>query len=411
MKQSKFQVQEVYSILQFIDDKITESDIENYIQDVSLYSGLSGISLFQIYYQRYLNRKNDIREFSKQKINLLISIYENNYEKYKGLTSIFQFVELALFLIHLNDIGLLSKDSLYILIDEESDSYVFEAVVFHLENGFIDFLDGASGLGYYLLRRYETDKKQEKILSYLNSIVEIVESISVKASYPLSGLYWKSFGILDKSWGINLGMAHGIPSLVSLLIKYYTYVNLKNKERIYNLVTGVINFMESIRYSENKTTFFPGYMKFDFSIHPKSTFLAWCYGDAPMAKLYKNISSVFPEFSTYSKIADKILEKAFNRNLSGEILTQNIGLCHGAAGAIMMYNTQVHQKCIEKNIIRDINFWMNNLIQLLCSVRSEKSTLNLEEFNFLNGIAGAGLSLLECLDKRYSQWKEFFLYN
>jgi len=411
MNQSKFQKQDVYSILQFIDDKIKESDIESYIQDVSLYSGLSGVSLFQIYYQKYLNRKIDIKEFSKQKVNSLISIYEDNYDKYKGPTAIFQFAELALFLIHLKDIGLISEDSLYLLIDEESDNYVYEAIVFHLKNGFIDFLDGASGLGYYLLKRYETGKNKGKSLSYMDSFVEIVESTCLEASYPLSGLYWKSFGILDKSWGINLGMAHGIPSMIFLLLKYYPYVNRKNKQKIFNLVEGVINFMESIRYSDDKATCFPGHMELDFSIHPKSTFLAWCYGDAPMAKLYKNISSVFPKFSKYSKLADKILEKAFNRDLSNEILLQNIGLCHGAAGAIMMYNTQVYQTDNEKNIKRNIYFWMDNLLSLLYRVKNEKSAFNLKDFSFLDGISGAGLSLLECLDNRYSQWKEFFLYQ
>lgn len=411
MENNQSQKQDLYAILQYIDEKIKESKIESYVQDVSLYSGLSGIFLFQIYYQKYLNKEKGIKAFSKEKIDLLISIYEDNYHKYKGGAAIFQFAELALFLFHLKDMGFIEKDDLYLLLDEESDSYIFEAIQFYLKNGFIDFLNGASGLGYYLLRRYEIAENKDKIRYYMNSFVEIVESTSIKASYPLSGLYWKSFGILDKSWGINLGMAHGIPSMALLLLKYYPYVNNKNKQTIFNLIEGVINFMESIRYSSDKATSFPGHMELDFSIHPTSTFIAWCYGDVPMARLYKIISSIFPEFSTYSKLADEILEKAFNRDLTNEILTHDISLCHGAAGVVMMYLTQVYHRDIEKKMNRDIDFWINNLYHLLYFLKENKSAFNLKDFNLLEGISGVGLCLLECHDKQNSLWKEFFLYK
>ena len=64
--------------LQFIYQQSVEyTNLMNEIQGVSLYTGLSGIYLFQIYYEMYDNSSNLGKSIDK-KIADLLSIYGNN---------------------------------------------------------------------------------------------------------------------------------------------------------------------------------------------------------------------------------------------------------------------------------------------------------------------------------------------
>lgn len=130
MKNIQNETVDICRILKEINDKINISNPYDCIQDVSLYSGLSGIALFQIYYQRQINGDKVAKEFCNKIIHSLISIFEENCDKYKGNDAIFQYSELSMFLMHLKQENLIDENQLSMIFDDKSDEYINEGIKF-----------------------------------------------------------------------------------------------------------------------------------------------------------------------------------------------------------------------------------------------------------------------------------------
>jgi hypothetical protein len=403
----------INEILNIIYVKSTEfTDSNNNIKDLSIYTGLAGINLFQIYYDRFKNGFSSAKNLAEEKIEILLSFFEKYKDSYKGDRVIFQFSELALFFTALEELNLISKKDLLNFIDEESDQYIFEASKFYLKNGLLDYLDGAINLGYYLFKRinYMTDKGY--ILTYINEFIKNISNTKIIPPKPYQGIYWRSFGVYDKSWGINIGMAHGIPAILMLLVKFYPYLQPKQKSEVLQLIKEGLLFIESVRLSPDAKSSFPAYIEIDFSkVRPEHSFLAWCYGDLSIAKLYKEASKISSFLKIYDKYSCEIVKKAFERDLSDEIcIKDNINLCHGAAGVLMMYNSLVSDPSI---IIRgrQEQFWLNNLIEQLTILKNTDIDCDKLNFSFLEGLSGVGLALLNILDKQSKKWQELLFFD
>ncbi|QDZ60764.1 hypothetical protein EVD19_08965 [Elizabethkingia meningoseptica] len=81
-------------------------------------------------------------------------------------------------------------------------------------------MHGAIGYGVYFLERYKNtsaNQYKKKYLEYINKLLEYLEYSSVNYN---NGIYWECEGNHEPKH-INLGLAHGIPSIVCFLARVY----------------------------------------------------------------------------------------------------------------------------------------------------------------------------------------------
>lgn len=109
-------------------------------------------------------------------------------------------------LIQLRKGGVIDFSVTKSLIDSESVEILIEGVKFFFRNNFWDFLDGGGVLAWDLL-----EMKEQNLISNSALFDDLVALIYSKAIEENGMIYWESFGLKDKVFTINLGLAHGIP--------------------------------------------------------------------------------------------------------------------------------------------------------------------------------------------------------
>ncbi|MGK4568983.1 lanthionine synthetase LanC family protein [Flavobacterium sp. 3HN19-14] len=144
-----------------------------------------------------------------------------------------------------------------------------------------DLFYGILGYGSYFLQRSKYDKVAAD--PYLNKLVAIFETMSINQQ---SGTVWFCDMFSDVKGKINLGMAHGLPSIISFLAKVYDInKNADAKSMAENCVNWLLTFKNP---DPEAITLFPYFGNFNekhSEIYPiedensETTRLAWCYGD------------------------------------------------------------------------------------------------------------------------------------
>jgi hypothetical protein len=401
---------EIEDVLEFIYQKSTEylTSIDT-IRDISIYSGLSRMYLFQIYYEIHKEGYNSTKKLVEKKLNTLLFLYSKARNNYGEKEMTLQYAEVGLFLIHLKELELINEDIVFNLLDKTSDDYIKKASLIYHKAGFFDLLDGAVTLYFYIMKS-RCNNSLINDDNYIDDFIKAIFENSRKAILPYSGIYWKSYAVVDKKWSINLGISHGIPGLTMFLTKLYPHLlNERQKANILSLIEDSLAFLDSTQ-CDNKNYSFPGCMDIDFSNIKYKTFLAWCYGDLSIAKLYYEASRTSSRFNLYSEKANVIIQKAFNRELIDELCFKHVGICHGAAGVLMMYNSLISMSAAIDSE-RNINFWINNVLQQFNNSKNECLSNIHFDFSLLDGLSGVGLSLLEMIDSGLCKWKEFFFFD
>ncbi len=251
--------------IQNIIDEIQTILIKSNVQKIGLHDGSAGYLLFHA----FSNQENNL-EYIGEEINKC-QLFLNNSSNFKDIDSytlckgicgygwVLEFLAENQF-IEYSDIEFLDHldTKLYKIIEKENK----------IEN--LDFLHGTIGMGIYFLKRL---RKNSSIL-YLNQILNSLDYYSKRDKD--GSIYWIS--ILDKNEkGINFGLAHGLPSILSFLCLLYK--NNINSKLSLSLINGIITFIMKYKHDPSKYgSFFPTYISNNSGVS-KSSRLAWCYGD------------------------------------------------------------------------------------------------------------------------------------
>ena len=120
------------------------------------------------------------------------------------------------------------------------DEYLAICMQKDIDSNNYDFLHGAIGYGMYFLERYKNtnnDKYKQEYLKYIYQLINFFEESSIEYN---NTIYWECENNQEPKH-VNLGLAHGIPSIICFLAKVYN-VNIE-KERIKNLLEQSVSFI------------------------------------------------------------------------------------------------------------------------------------------------------------------------
>ncbi len=377
---------------------------------VGAIGGISGSALFQFYYAKYLN----IDKYADIGTEIIFYCIEKINNGYSFPTFCDGIAGLGWTIQHLK-----TKD--FIEIDCDSlllpfDDYLFNQMIIDLKVGNYDFLHGALGYGFYFLSRYENTENfnlKTTYKSYILKLVTYLEELSVAEG---STLKWESVLDMDKGTkGFNLGLSHGIPSILNFLSRLYCFNEFK--ESTHRLILGSTDYILSLEDVNHKNlSLFPNSVEANVAPTYKSR-IAWCYGDLGIGISLLRAGKVLND-NKLRQQALEILSHSANRKTDDETLVIDAGICHGSYGNALIYQKLAKN---EKNrsFEQMFHYWIADGIKRATysdgyAGYKQWSAFHKEwmpELNLLEGISGIGLVIIDALSKESNTWDECLLIS
>ncbi len=361
-----------------------------------LINGEAGILLFDNYLNKYLNSSHSIEKIESK----ILALYENLMEipsaSFSGGISGILWV-----LDHLNRKG-------FVEIEPEA----FETISLSISNGLVknskygsfDYLHGANGIALYLASRNEEDAH-----IHFN---EWLEMLFEKGEKSNDTICWEVvINSKDGIYGKCLGLAHGIPSVILIMIKI---LETKPRERAFEILNKSINYLLLNRNPNNMPVYFPNYInKDEIKSSPRP---AWCYGDLGCAfALYK--AGIYLERAELKNLAIEIMEHHANEIGEKQFKTLiDADFCHGSVGVAHMFARFYNYTGIESMRIASEYYYEKTLDMAyhtdgLAGYKHCQNDGYANDYSLLEGIAGIGLSIISGISDIEPSWDECFLLS
>lgn len=282
---------------------------------------------------------------------------------------------------------------------DEIDEHIYSSSATALKNRFYDYLFGGLGGAVYALDRLPN----ENALKHLTSVVEILDDIKETDEF---GIKWAD-NFSEKEPGsenltlYTLGLAHGIPGIISILLRIYE-ANI-HKALCRELIEGAIQWIiHHTNKEKNPYSIYPNCVN-DKTTHPASSRLGWCYGDLSIALVMLNAGKILDN-ETWKSTAISIMDHSVGRR--DPLLNQNIDamFCHGTAGIAYLFR-KFYIATANEQYLEEAKYWLDKTLSL--SVHKDgpggyKKFNNqrgvwMTEHGIIDGTIGIGLVLMSFL--------------
>ncbi|WP_299210929.1 lanthionine synthetase C family protein [uncultured Aquimarina sp.] len=375
---------------------------------IGVLSGLSGIALFKFYYSKFLDKDNNdigsiLLEQSIQKIN----------EGYNLGTFCSGIAGMGWVISHLERNGFIDID-----LDNlfgELDQYLFKKMKNDLEKGHYDFLHGGLGYAFYFLNRYKNTNSQLLKENYKTCLLAAIEILEKRSESNDKTYKWISeIGLNTKEKGYNLGLSHGMSSIVGMLTKLSPHKDFEKVSK--KMLRGTISYILQYQNPNKEgSCLFPNIIHENGSHEYKSR-LAWCYGDLGIGIRFWHAAKVLQDASLL-KTAIKIMEHAALRTNNEQTMIKDAGLCHGSFG-----NAQIFLRMYKEtnnNTFKDAcEFWMQDGLNKATHIDGYAGYKQWKgpnewkkEVSLLEGVAGIGLTLIDYLADFETSWDECLMIS
>lgn len=379
------------------------------VSNLGVLDGLSGNMLFQFYYARLLNSDihADLGTFLIAKGLKMIN------EGFGSSTYCSGIAGMGWTLDHLKQEGFIEIDNDAILC--EFDSFMYQTMCNEMQAGNFDFLHGAMGYSFYFLNRYTNTESAELRRKYKDYILTFVDLLGNLGEKDNEKLKWRSPFDATGTKVYNLGLAHGITSIVNFLGRLHYFDDFKNETK--ELLQGGINYLMSKMDQDNPNSFcvFPSWESIDGTSSKKSR-LAWCYGDLGVGATLWKISKILNDRSLESA-ALQTFRHAANRKTREQTNVIDATICHGAFGNALIFN-QIYRQTKEKILGETSMFWMHEGLMMAtypdgyAGYKHYEGIGNLQpSLNLLMGIAGIGLAIIDHLTESSASWDECLMIS
>ncbi len=393
-----------------ISDKINEIalTLKSFINkdNISLFSGSAGVALFLNFYSKFTNNE----EFTVNSISIISDIFDqinhgNLYSTFAGGTA-----GVGWLIEFLSQNDFIEVDANEII--GELDDYLYSTMVKEMGQNNFDYLHAAGGIALYFLKRKSLSKSEY----YINNFIDLLEKSSLRENNSCKWASEMFSGSNKKIDVYNLSMSHGIASIIAILSK--VYVREINKEKVYKLLTGAINYVLNNQLDTNNSlSYFPDSVLIDGK-KGKETRLAWCYGDLGIAISLWNASKAISDKELEKKSIEILLHASKRRDLK-ENMVLDAGLCHGTAGIAHIFNRMYINTRISE-FKETADYWFNQTLKMakfidvlagfkVFRIKEQVSWIN--DYEFLEGIAGIGLAMISYVSEIEPTWDECLLLS
>lgn len=354
-----------------------------------------GVALFLAYYYLY-KQENIVYDSFCSVISKLNAEYQNNILTYNSV----YFAKFLSMLGSLSGVGIVDFDICSEIEWKALDDFFFKSMKDHFDQGHFDYLHGGMGfIDYFLLR------KDYEAISF------IVSSLDKLAVTDPCGLKWLSNNSLTGKQSYDLGLSHGIPSIIVVLSRIYDAGI--DRPRCKYLIENAVNYIiHQMREPCDCDSLFGYYVNEDSA--KRSSRLGWCYGDLGVALSIRKAAIVLDREDWDILSTDIVLHSSKRLDpLSTKV--KDACFCHGASGISFLFR-RFHDFMGIPEFMDASNYWMHQAISMLTfrdGYAGYKYWNGSEGFvpsiGLLDGISGVGLSILYSISGIDPQWERLLL--
>jgi len=306
--------------------------IDHFNSNIGIGSDRLGTVLFLFYYARFTQQE----KYAGIAFDLVSRIFDElsaDMEEGALEKSLPGFPALGWVLLLLEHEKFISADSAGIL--KEVDELLYQLMIAEMKKKQYDYLHGSLNKGLYFLSRV----KDPAVRSYLANLVDVIEEVCEKEAdggLKIAGNFQDSKE--NESLNYNLGLAHGMPSIMWFLSKIKENGIAQDKATF--LLKGFTSYI--LHHAQDTTKYlsnFPRYGGADSS--PSNSRLAWCYGDLGIGIGLWQAAQSSSEKDWETKALQVLLHSTGRRDLKENDVVE-AGLCHGTAGIAHIYNRMYH---------------------------------------------------------------------
>jgi len=276
--------------------------------------------------------------------------------------------------------------------------------------GNLDYFHGSLGIAKYLLseRDYNDQWIWEEFFDYLLKFAIDGKNDEIR---------WFRYDLFTNRIIKNeydLGIPHGITGIIGVLLDFYES-DIK-QGFIKNLITRSITFLLNNKMNKkNRISFFPPKILTN-SIGRESR-LGWCYGDLGIGLILLRTSLIFNDENLYDQAVYilKVTVKRTNLYTNG---VRDACLCHGSAGIAHLFHRIYSYTNINEFNTASL-YWYNKTLEL--AIQNGPASYKVwyggngsewqDNYSFIQGIAGIGLSLLAAISDIEPKWDQSLLIS
>lgn len=391
---------------------IAEALIKNNANDTSMPVGLligkAGQILFYGHLYQCFGKETHFQQFSTLMNECIDWVADNPTDATLsgGFTGLMWVIQ------HFIRVGLLDKQAAHAIADW--DEYIITSFKADCTRQNYDLLHGLIGKGMYFLECFP-DKKNNTVLKLL---IDHLESFAVIEADTVSWHEPSILGVTTNGSICNLGMAHGMPSIIGFLSKVHRREIATNQTR--GLLEQSIKWLLEQRQSNEGSHFS------NSTAQKGQSRLAWCYGDlGPALALFHAAYALNRD--DWRNQALYLAQGAGQRTVEQAGLYQSnsqgwldAGFCHGTSGIAHIFN-RFYQVSKQPEFKQCAEYWLALSTPLLPIEQgiagyvypdfdaNNNSQIWQNNSALLDGATGTGLVMLSFLKPQQSLWDEIVM--
>ncbi|EAY29883.1 lanthionine synthetase C family protein [Microscilla marina] len=402
-------------------DLIATNTLE--IDERNVYTGKTGIALFLAYYYKYSQDEKYL-----EKVYQIMSSALNEIDQEKSI-SLSGTSGIGWVLQHLTQLGVFSQKETQEYL-ATLNHFVMNSLIYDKQQDNYDLMHGYIGKLIYLISSHKLSKQPQVVTEYILEFIDYFHEKSKKENDH--AIFWtQSNSVINgKINKVCLGLAHGMPSIISFLCLLLETFDLpqerkfKASELIQKACTWILN---QRGIYEVKRGVYPTFIPPDNT--QKEGYLAWCYGDLGIAIALTRAGKTIQNKLFYQE-GIKIAVLAAKRDLITSGISQDATnfdstICHGLFG--ILYQFHILYKMTQEPIFKStVEYWLNialdktDLELSFCGFQAcispRQNTLKewRDDPTLLGGAAGIGLVLLDYyfpLIKPPENWAKILLLD
>ncbi len=293
--------------------------------------------------------------------------------------------------------------------------HLYNLSINEIRKGNYDYL--GNGLGACLIALQDTS--EDIAQEYLSSVVKELKS-SAKRSKN-GAFLWQSYNVGDPKPLLNLGLAHGIPSIISI-ISLICQANIE-REECKELLFGSVPWLLGQQLSKQSLSLYSTVADDEDSL-PESQYssrMGWCYGDLGIAQSVWHAGVAIENIEWKEVAVNILLHSSLRRNLK-ENFINDACLCHGSTGIAHIFN-RFYQITGRLEFKEAALYWIKATVDLgnyndgIAGYKMYNRDDNSFEdtwalaVGLLEGPAGIGLALISSLSDITPQWDKSLLLS
>jgi lantibiotic modifying enzyme len=385
------------------------SSLTGYCRDpnnIGYMTGLAGISCFFFHYFKYTGNKK-FRDLGYSALEKVLDTIDNGFNNPSFSTGL---AGISWTFRYLGSMGFITSEESNVLngLHPLFMSYAKR----EFESGNYDFLHGALGMWMtadpFPGEELAAEQKTQRKLTGEIIISGITGSILKEAD---GSAYWINHDTGMKDAEINMGMAHGMPSIVSVLCRIFE--NYGHESIMDGLIIPGVNYI--LKQADDNMvqgSAFPVSIGTGPSKYPSR--MAWCYGDPGVAISVFNAGRICKK-DAWVNTAERILVQASARKSPGDTKVGDSCLCHGSSGLSTIYYI-LWIKTGKEEFRQAAEYWAEVSLNY-GDIESKRgkylfhrgNEVYESHYSFLEGECGVGLSLLSMLDGNLPVWARSLL--